>query len=151
MNSADHRELLKRYFGHESLRAGQEEVIEKVLKGKNTLAILPTGGGKSLCYQFPAIVFDGLTVVISPLVALMRDQVNALELKGIAAARMDSSLDEEAREEILDQVSSGELKLLYVSPEKLAEPKMIKLLKSCLLYTSPSPRDLSTSRMPSSA
>jgi len=123
------RELLHRHFGHDSLRPGQAEVIERVLDGVNTLAILPTGGGKSLCYQLPAVVFDGLTIVVSPLIALMRDQVNALVRKGVAAARMDSSADEEARQEIMDQITEGSLKLLYLSPERLTEPALLKLLK----------------------
>jgi len=130
VKNIENRKLLKRYFGHESLRPGQNEVIERVIEGVDTLAILPTGGGKSLCYQFPAIVLDGLTLVISPLIALMRDQVNALIKKGIPAARMDSSLDEEDRVRILEQISIGRLKLLYLSPEKLTDPRVMKLLKS---------------------
>ena len=78
MKDPDTKELLQKYFGHQSLRPGQEGVIDRVLAGVNTLAVLPTGGGKSLCYQFPAIVLDGLAIVVSPLIALMRDQVNAL-------------------------------------------------------------------------
>lgn len=124
------RQKLEGFFGHQSLRPGQAEVIERVLGGVNTLAVLPTGGGKSLCYQFPAVVLDGLAIVISPLIALMRDQVLALVNKGVKAARIDSSSDEEMRQRTLDQVAAGELKLLYLSPEKLTEPAMLKLLKS---------------------
>lgn len=130
MNSSEVSALLKKHFGHGSLKPGQAEVVERVLDGVNSLAVLPTGGGKSLCYQFPAMSLDGLTVVISPLIALMRDQVQALLEKGIPAARMDSSVDEEAREEILSQIAEGQLKLLYLSPERVAEPGVVKLLKS---------------------
>ncbi len=122
--------ILGKYFGHASLRHGQKIVIEKVLEAKNTLAILPTGGGKSLCYQLPAVSLGGLTLVISPLIALMRDQVDALTEKGIIAARLDSSVDEETKEKIYNQITSGVLTLLYLSPEKLAEPSVVKLLRS---------------------
>lgn len=122
---------LKNYFGHESLRAGQAEVIDRVLDGVNTLAVLPTGGGKSLCYQFPAVCMDGLSIVVSPLIALMRDQVDALIRKGVSALRLDSSTSVDDREAALQQIESGELKLLYVSPERLADPTMLSLLKRC--------------------
>lgn len=129
MNTSEQHELLQRHFGHASLRPGQAEIIDRVLAGVNTLAILPTGGGKSLCYQFPAVVSDGLTVVVSPLIALMRDQVNTLLQQGIAAARMDSSADDEAREEIMQEIAAGSLKLLYLSPERLTDPALLALLK----------------------
>ena len=122
--------VLKGCFGHDSLRPGQEEVIERVLEGINTLAILPTGGGKSLCYQFPAVAQEGLTVVVSPLIALMRDQVEALQRKGVVALRLDSSGTEEEHETGMEMVASGELKLLYVSPEWIASPALLE--KLCL-------------------
>lgn len=129
MNTCEINARLKKHFGHDSMRSGQAEVVERVIAGVNSLAVLPTGGGKSLCYQLPALVLDGLTVVVSPLIALMRDQVLALVEKGISAVRMDSSVDDEARERIFEQITKGEVKLLYLSPERLADPGMIKLLK----------------------
>lgn len=125
-----HTRALEDHFGHRSLRDGQAEVISRVIKGVNTLAVLPTGGGKSLCYQFPATVLEGLVVVVSPLIALMRDQVDALEKKGVSAARIDSSTGEAARLETLARIESGALRILYLSPEKLSEPAMLKLLKN---------------------
>ncbi|MGB0774828.1 MAG: RecQ family ATP-dependent DNA helicase [Akkermansiaceae bacterium] len=119
---------LKKYFGHSSLREGQEQVIGQVLDGTNTLAILPTGGGKSLCYQLPAVVSGGLTVVVSPLIALMRDQVDALVRKGVPAARWDSSSEDEF-EVLSQQLSEGALKLLYISPERLLSKPLLHLLR----------------------
>jgi ATP-dependent DNA helicase RecQ len=125
----DLTKVLEAYFGHRSLRAGQGEVVERVLAGVNTLAVLPTGGGKSLCYQLPALMMDGLAVVVSPLIALMRDQVEGLVARGVAAVRLDSAASEVEREEVIARVVSGEVKLLYLSPERLADPAMIKLLR----------------------
>ncbi|MBT8038051.1 MAG: RecQ family ATP-dependent DNA helicase [Verrucomicrobiae bacterium] len=121
--------MLKKYFGFSSLRAGQEEVIDRVLAGVNTLAVLPTGGGKSLCYQLPALMMDGLAVVVSPLIALMRDQVEGLVACGVAAVRLDSAATEGEREEVMARVVAGQVKLLYLSPERLADPAMIQRLK----------------------
>ena len=129
MKNQESKELLKRYFGHESLRAGQADVIDRVLDGVNTLAVLPTGGGKSLCYQFPALCMDGLSIVVSPLIALMRDQVDGLIKKGVPALRLDSTTSSEDRDDALQQIESGHLKLLYLSPERLAEPTLLKILK----------------------
>lgn len=120
------RDVLERRFGHTSLRAGQREVIERVLAGVNTLAVLPTGGGKSLCYQFPALVLEGLCVVVSPLIALMRDQVEALVARGIPAVRLDSSTGDEG---VWEGIERGEVKLLYVSPERFTEPGVMAVLK----------------------
>ncbi|NWK56593.1 RecQ family ATP-dependent DNA helicase [Verrucomicrobiaceae bacterium N1E253] len=121
--------LLKRYFGHDALRPGQQQVIEKVLARTNTLAVLPTGGGKSLCYQLPAMVFDGLTLVVSPLIALMCDQVNTLQSMGIAAARWDPSLDETDQEQLADEIVGGGVKILYVSPEAMGAVLLWNALK----------------------
>jgi ATP-dependent DNA helicase RecQ len=123
-------EVLKDYFGHESLRPGQAEVIERVMDLRNTLAVLPTGGGKSLCYQLPAMCMEGLSVVVSPLIALMRDQVESLAKKGVPCARIDSTSSAEEFEQTLVKIQSGELKLLYLSPERMAEPTMQQLLKN---------------------
>lgn len=131
MKNPKTRKLLKDYFGHDALRPGQEEVIERVLNGVNTLAVLPTGGGKSLCYQLPAMMLDGLCVVISPLIALMKDQLTALAEKGIDARGMDSSMSDQDNEETLELIRAGRLKMLYLSPERLAEPGLYRLLKTC--------------------
>lgn len=112
-------EILKTKFGYESFRFNQEEIIQTILRKQDAFVLMPTGGGKSLCYQIPALVFDGLTVVISPLIALMKDQVDSLRLNGIQAAYMNSSLDNEELSEIYDQLKRKEVKLLYVSPERL--------------------------------
>jgi ATP-dependent DNA helicase RecQ len=122
-------ETLRDYFGFETLRDGQEPVIRALLEGRSALAVFPTGGGKSLCYQLPALMLDGLTLVISPLIALMKDQVDALTVKGIAAARLDSTLDAEEVRKVYDQLSRGTLKLLYIAPERLANEAFRKRLK----------------------
>lgn len=129
MSAPETSEALKRYFGHDELRPGQSEVIERVMDLTNTLAVLPTGGGKSLCYQLPAMCMEGLSIVISPLIALMRDQVESLTNMGVPSARLDSTSSMEETEQILASITSGELKLLYLSPERLAEPAMTALLK----------------------
>lgn len=113
------RDLLRAHWGFSDLRPVQRRVIRSVLAGRDTLAILPTGGGKSLCFQLPALVLDGLTIVVSPLLALMQDQVNALLARGIAAAALNSLLSKDRQEELMVRVKGGEVKLLYVSPERL--------------------------------
>ena len=116
-------------FGFNDLRAGQEPVIRALLADRSALAVFPTGGGKSLCYQLPALLLDGLTLVISPLIALMKDQVDALTAKGIAAARIDSTLEADALERVYARLAGGELKLLYVAPERLANDEFRQRLK----------------------
>ncbi len=120
---------LREIFGFNGLRAGQAEVVAALMEGRSALAIFPTGGGKSLCYQLPAILLDGTALVISPLLALMKDQVDGLVAKGVAAARLDSTLDADHYAETLSQLKQGQLKLLYVSPEKLANAEFQKSLK----------------------
>ncbi|MCC6409141.1 MAG: RecQ family ATP-dependent DNA helicase [Planctomycetes bacterium] len=110
--------VLRERFGHAELRGPQREVIEAVLAGRDVLLTMPTGGGKSLCYQLPALLVDGLTLVISPLIALMQDQVDALTKKGIRAAFVNSSLDAPQRRERLQRAANGKLELLYVTPER---------------------------------
>ncbi|MDC7221735.1 MAG: DNA helicase RecQ [Spirochaetales bacterium] len=112
--------LLKRHFGYEKFRPNQEEIINAVLSGQDVFASLPTGGGKSLCYQLPALKFEGLTVVISPLIALMKDQVDEVQSKGIPAAFLNSSLESGEVAEIYSRLYRKEIKLLYLSPERLA-------------------------------
>jgi ATP-dependent DNA helicase RecQ len=111
--------LLKKYFGYEEFRLGQETAIKSVLKNTDTFVIMPTGGGKSLCYQIPALVHEGLTLVISPLIALMKDQVDSLNSVGIKAAFINSSISLSEIGEILNHCADGVYKLLYVSPERL--------------------------------
>ena len=111
-------DTLKEYFGYDSFRDGQEAVIRHLLDGKSAAAVFPTGGGKSLCYQLPALVFSGLTLVVSPLIALMKDQIDALEQRGIKAARLDSSLTLEEYRQVMDDIRNGSLQMLYVAPER---------------------------------
>src|SRR5277367_5712916 len=112
-------ELLKKYFGFESFRPFQEEIIRDALAGKDVFAVLPTGGGKSLCFQLPALVRPGLTVVVSPLIALMKDQVDALQAAGVAATFLNSSLAADESRARLRGLHNGEFRLLYVAPERL--------------------------------
>src|SRR6187549_187065 len=105
-------EALQKYFGYSTFRLEQEAIISSVLQKKDTFVLMPTGGGKSLCYQIPALIFDGLTIVISPLIALMKDQVDALRLNGVPAAFLNSTQSSTEQESILRKVSSKELKLL---------------------------------------
>jgi ATP-dependent DNA helicase RecQ len=113
-------ETLRSRFGFGAFRGGQEEVVRALLDGRPALAVFPTGGGKSLCYQLPALLLDGLTLVISPLIALMKDQVDALTARGIAAARLDSTLGGDELAELYQRLEARELKLLYIAPERLA-------------------------------
>ncbi|RKF22088.1 DNA helicase RecQ [Alginatibacterium sediminis] len=114
--------VLEDVFGYTEFRPGQDTVIEKILQGQDCLVIMPTGGGKSLCFQVPALVFPGLTIVISPLISLMKDQVDSLVRNGVEAAYINSSLDGDESRKIYRQLHQGELKLLYVSPERALNP-----------------------------
>ena len=116
------RELLKRHFGYDEFLPLQEEIVSTVLEERDALVLMPTGGGKSLCYQLPALHFAGLTLVVSPLIALMKDQVDALKAKGIAAAYINSTLSIREIERVQRQARQGRLKLLYVAPERLPLP-----------------------------
>ncbi len=109
---------LQKYFGFDQFRPGQRDVIAHLLEGKSAAAVFPTGGGKSLCYQLPALLLEGLTIVVSPLIALMKDQIDALAARGIVARRLDSSLDLEGYRQVMGEIRSGELRLLYVAPER---------------------------------
>jgi ATP-dependent DNA helicase RecQ len=120
--------ILKDTFGYASFLSNQREVIDNVLAHKDTLAVMPTGGGKSLCYQIPALLFPGLTVVVSPLIALMKDQVEQLRAAGVPALFLNSSLSPEAYQENMADVASGAVKLLYVAPETLLTPRIYALL-----------------------
>jgi ATP-dependent DNA helicase RecQ len=113
------KQLLKQYYGYSSFRPGQEHIIRSLLEGRDTLGIMPTGGGKSICYQIPALLLDGLTLVISPLISLMKDQVDALNALGISAASINSTLTGGEAGRVLREAESGRLRLLYVAPERL--------------------------------
>jgi ATP-dependent DNA helicase RecQ len=121
--------LLKTVFGYEEFRPLQREIIENILKRRDTLAIMPTGGGKSLCYQIPALIYPGLTVVVSPLIALMKDQVEQLRATGVPALFLNSSLSQDEYRENLELVGGGKIKLLYVAPETLLTSRLFSLLK----------------------
>ncbi len=116
---ADKRAVLKKYFGHSDFREGQEIVVDAILDGRDALCVMPTGAGKSICYQLPALLFDGLTLVISPLISLMKDQVAALMQNGIPAAYINSSLSPSAYHKALEVLRAGGYKLVYVAPERL--------------------------------
>ncbi|MBQ9740947.1 MAG: RecQ family ATP-dependent DNA helicase, partial [Kiritimatiellae bacterium] len=111
--------LLKRYFGHEAFRVGQKQLIDALLTGRDVLGVMPTGAGKSVCYQLPAIMLDGLTLVISPLISLMKDQVTGLTAMGIPAAYINSMLSPREYEDTFDSAGRGQYKILYVAPERL--------------------------------
>ncbi|HBL82426.1 MAG TPA: DNA helicase RecQ [Clostridiales bacterium] len=112
-------EILKQYFGYKNFRNGQGEIIDNILEGRDIVGIMPTGAGKSLCYQIPAIMFDGITLVISPLISLMKDQVEALKENGVPAAYINSSLSFEEIKNVIKSAHRGNCKLLYVAPERL--------------------------------
>ena len=126
---ADPRSLLKRYWGYDSFRPLQEEIVESVRQGHDTLALLPTGGGKSLCYQMPALLREGICLVVSPLVALMKDQVEQLNRRRLKAACLVAGLPAEAVTATLYNAIAGELKFLYVSPERLRQRRFIEHLR----------------------
>ena len=119
---------LKKHFDFDQFRDGQEEAVERLMSGKSVLAVFPTGGGKSLCYQLPGILLDGLTVVISPLIALMKDQLDFLTRKGVAAARLDFTLTKEENRKLFDDLYAGTLKLLYISPERLGNERFMNAI-----------------------
>ena len=121
-------EILKRYFGYETFRGFQKEVIDTVMQGRDALVLMPTGGGKSICYQVPALLMDGVTVVISPLIALMKDQVDMLRDVGICAAALNSTLTAEEARTVYRDLESGKIKLLYIAPERLLKPFTLELL-----------------------
>ena len=124
-------ENLKKYFGYDSFRKGQRELIENILDKKDVLGVLPTGGGKSICYQLPALMMDGLALVISPLISLMKDQVDSLVENGISAGFINSSLDSKSYKKTLSDIRQGKIKILYISPERLENEFFISFIKSC--------------------
>lgn len=111
-------EALKKYFGFSCLREGQDQVVASIMEGRNVLVVMPTGGGKSLCYQLPSLCRDGVCLVVSPLIALMKDQVDALVARGIPATMINSSLSFPEQKERLEGMKKGAFKLVYVAPER---------------------------------
>ncbi len=129
METPDFSSLLQTHFGFSEFRPGQLEVMNALAERQAALAVFPTGAGKSLCYQLPALAFDGLTLVVSPLIALMKDQIDFLQSRGIAAARLDSSLTSDESYAVQDQARNGQLKLLYVAPERFNNERFLSLLQ----------------------
>lgn len=125
--------VLKDYYGYDSFRPPQADIIQDVIAGRDVLVLMPTGGGKSLCYQIPAVVRPGVAIVVSPLIALMEDQVTALRTQGIEAAYYNSSLSAEESRKVLSQLHQGELQLLYIAPERLIQPAFMQRLHECNL------------------
>ena len=118
-------DVLRQTFGYESFRPHQREIIDAVLAGRDVLAVMPTSAGKSICYQVPALMLEGVTVVISPLISLMADQVGALRQAGVDADYLNSSLDPAAQDAVLDDVRYGGCRLLYVAPERLGDDRLL--------------------------
>ena len=119
---------LRTHFGHLQFRPGQERIVDAVLGGDDVLAVMPTGSGKSLCYQLPAVVLPGVTIVVSPLISLMKDQVDELNRRGVAAGSLHSMLDAASKRDVIDGARGGSLRLLYVAPERFASPAFAQLL-----------------------
>ncbi|MCK5915292.1 MAG: ATP-dependent DNA helicase RecQ, partial [Deltaproteobacteria bacterium] len=122
--------ILKQYWGHSGFLPLQQEAIDSVLKGRDSLLVLPTGGGKSACFQIPALSLGTLAIVVSPLISLMKDQVDGLNLNGVAAACINSSMTAGEKLQVSNQLRNGELNLLYISPEKLAQERSLTFLKT---------------------
>ena len=122
-------EILEKYFGYKEFRRGQEDIINSILSKKDVIAIMPTGGGKSLCYQIPALLLDGITIVISPLISLMKDQVDTLNSMNIKSSYINSSLSDNKIKDILNGVYNNEYKIIYVAPERLDNYEFINSIK----------------------
>ncbi|KAF3378890.1 ATP-dependent DNA helicase RecQ, partial [Enterococcus faecium] len=122
-------DLLKQYFGYDEFRPGQKEIIQKVIDQENVLGIMPTGSGKSICYQLPALLLDGLTVVVSPLISLMKDQVDAANQLGIPATFINSSLDGYETARRFQEIDRQQYRLLYIAPERFIMPDFIQAMK----------------------
>ena len=126
---SDKYTVLKKYFGYTSFRKGQEEMVDCLLSGRDALGIMPTGAGKSICYQVPAMMMKGITIVVSPLISLMADQVNALKQQGISSAYINSSLNERQLTTVLHNASNGKYKIIYVAPERLLTSRFLNLCR----------------------
>lgn len=121
--------ILKDVFGYDAFRGNQAAIIERVAGGGDALVLMPTGGGKSLCFQVPALMREGLAVVVSPLIALMDDQVATLDELGVAAVALNSTLSPDEQREIADRIRRGQIKMLYLAPERLVQPRMLSFLQ----------------------
>ena len=121
--------VLRDVFGFDEFRPGQKDIVDAVTQGENVLAIMPTGGGKSLCYQLPALLRDGVTIVVSPLIALMRAQVRALRSIGVGAGALTSANTQEENDEIFAGLEDGSLRLLYLAPERLGSAQITSVLR----------------------
>lgn len=126
----DKLSVIKEYFGHDSFREGQDRITDSLLGGRDVLGIMPTGAGKSICYQVPALMFDGITIVVSPLISLMKDQVSALVQSGVAAAYINSSLTHAQYLKVLQNIKSGKYKIIYVAPERLCAPAFLGICRN---------------------
>ena len=124
-------DVLEKYYGYKTFRRGQEDIIDKIIKGEDVLAIMPTGGGKSICYQIPALILEGITIVISPLISLMKDQVDTLKDMGIKGALINSTLSPIEENEVINNLENGEIKILYIAPERLESFDFINVISRC--------------------
>ena len=125
----DALQTLKQVYGFERFRPLQREAVEGVLGGRDVFVLMPTGGGKSVCYALPSVMMEGVTVVVSPLISLMKDQVDGLKANGIEAAFLNSSLVLEEQDRVVGDLKAGRLKLVYVAPERLVQASFLSLLK----------------------
>ena len=122
-------QVLQEYFGYDAFRPGQGELIDALLAGRDAFGVMPTGGGKSLCYQVPALLLPGVTVVVSPLISLMQDQVTALKKAGVAAAYLNSALTQAQIDQVCRRLLAGEYRLLYVAPERLLADRFLAVVQ----------------------
>ncbi|ALP90735.1 MULTISPECIES: DNA helicase RecQ [Clostridium] len=123
--------VLEKYYGYKSFREGQENIINSIVQGKDVLAIMPTGGGKSICYQVPALMLEGLTIVISPLISLMKDQVDTLKDMGVEAEYINSTLSSAEENDIINKIERNEVKILYIAPERLGSSGFLNIIGRC--------------------
>ena len=123
-------DVLSKYYGYPKFRKGQEDIINEIIKGNDILAIMPTGGGKSICYQIPSLILNGLTIVISPLISLMKDQVDSLKTMGIDATFINSSLSTMELSNIIKNIDYDKYKIIYIAPERLDSYEFSNLIKS---------------------
>ncbi|MEA2632551.1 MAG: ATP-dependent helicase RecQ, partial [Chloroflexota bacterium] len=124
------KQVVREHFGFRRLRPGQERAVRAAMQGRDTIVIMPTGSGKSLCFQLPALALEGTTIVVSPLIALMKDQTDSLNKRGIAAISVNSTLSARERRVIGEAIASGCMEFVYTTPERLADPEFRDLLKT---------------------
>src|SRR3954452_1659677 len=123
------KQVVREHFGFRRFRPGQERAVQAAMEGKDTIVIMPTGSGKSLCFQLPALALEGTTVVVSPLIALMKDQTDSLNERGIAAVAVNSTLSPREQREALEEIAAGRKEFVYTTPERLADPGFRDMLK----------------------